>query len=55
MPNKWLNYVSGLYLVIFALLLIGQQSLGNFFQAPALASYWLEDFAGGTPMAKKTY
>jgi hypothetical protein len=51
----WLNNVSGGYLVIFTLLLIGQQGLGNFFRHRPLASYWLEDFAGGTPMAIKTF
>jgi hypothetical protein len=26
---------------------------GTFHQAPALASYWLTDFAGGTPTIEK--
>jgi hypothetical protein len=55
MLKKWLNNVSGGYLVIFALLLISQQALGNFFRHRPLASYWLEDFAGGTPMVRKTF
>jgi hypothetical protein len=41
----------------FSLFLIGKVGLGTFYQAPTLASHWLEDFANGTGTltAGKTY
>jgi hypothetical protein len=49
----WLDNVSGVPRAHFSLLLIGQQGLGHFFQAPALDSHWLKDFADGTPTAER--
>jgi hypothetical protein len=53
MKLGWLNNVSGVYSVVFSLLLFGQHGLGYFFRPPALAPHWLEDFADGTPTKKK--
>jgi hypothetical protein len=51
------NSVSGVYLVIFSLLLIAYWSagFGTFLQATALASHWLEDFWDGTQTARGIY
>jgi hypothetical protein len=62
---RWLNNVSGVYLVQVSLLLIGQQGLGHFYlfffwwqdaapfgtflRVSDLASHWLEDCANCTP------
>ncbi len=47
---RWLNNVSGVYLVQVFLLLIGQHAgIGTFLQISALASHWLEDWANCTP------
>ncbi len=56
----WLDSVSGVYLVIFSLFLIGsniflgQQGL-VFLQALSFAFYWLEDFTDVTQTAGNTY
>jgi hypothetical protein len=50
---RWLNNVTGVYLVQVSLLLIGQQGLGHFFRILVLASHWLEDCANFTPTPKE--
>jgi hypothetical protein len=45
----WLNYVS----VVFFFASYWWAEFETFLQAPALASYWLEDFADGTPTKGK--
>ncbi len=45
---RWLNNVSGVYLIQVSLLLIGQQVLVYFLQVSTLASHWLEDCANFT-------
>jgi hypothetical protein len=46
---RWLNNVSGAYLIQVSSLLIGPQEVGRFLQVSALASHWLEDCANFTP------
>jgi hypothetical protein len=47
----WFDSVRGVYFPCFLLV----SRVGTFLQALALASHWLEEFAGGTPTAGKTY
>jgi hypothetical protein len=50
---RWLNNVSGMYLVQVSLLLIGQQDFGRFLQVSALSSHWLADYANFTLTPRK--